>query len=49
MKIGTELSYKHKTKSNIIKIGLDYSKINEFGIIDKYIYIPYISKVYLIK
>ncbi|MAR21697.1 MAG: hypothetical protein CMD25_07110, partial [Flavobacteriales bacterium] len=49
MKIGTELSYKHKTKSNIIKIGLDYSKINEFGISDKYIYIPYVSKVFLIK
>ena len=49
MKIGTELSYKHKTKNNIIKIGLDYSKFNEFGIRDKYIYIPYLSKVFLIK
>ena len=49
MKIGTELSYQHKTKSNIIKIGLDYSKINEFGISDKYIYIPFVSKVFLIK
>ena len=46
---GTELSYKHKTKNNIIKIGLDYSKFSEFGIRDKYIYIPYLSKVFLIK
>ncbi|MBR77246.1 MAG: N-acetylmuramoyl-L-alanine amidase [Flavobacteriales bacterium] len=49
MKIGTELSYKYKTKSNIIKIGLDYSKLNEFGIREQYIYIPYLSKVFLIK
>ncbi len=49
LKIGTEISFNYNTKSSIIKLGLDYSKINELGIKDDYIYLPYISKVFLIK